>query len=98
MWSAKKKLWLASVDGKQKAKELASVRGATDQPKWSPDSKQIAFVSERDSHSFVAIYEFDRDSIRYLSPSVDKDNMPRWSPDGKSIVFVRTAGTENSCR
>ena len=27
LWSAKKKLWLASVDGKQQAKELASVRG-----------------------------------------------------------------------
>ena len=95
VWSAKKKLWLASVDGKQQAKELATVRGAADQPKWSPDSKQIAFVSERDTHSFVTLYEFDRDSIRYLSPSVDKDNMPRWSLDGKSIVFVRTAGTEN---
>jgi dipeptidyl aminopeptidase/acylaminoacyl peptidase len=95
VWSAKKKLWLASVDGKQQAKELASVRGAADQPKWSPDSKQIAFVSERETHSFVAIYEFGRDSVRYLSPSVDKDNLPRWSLDGKSIVFVRTAGTEN---
>ena len=27
VWSAKKKLWLASVDGKQQAKELAVVRG-----------------------------------------------------------------------
>jgi dipeptidyl aminopeptidase/acylaminoacyl peptidase len=94
VWSAKKKLWLASVDGKQQAKELATVRGAADQPKWSPDSKRIAFVSERDTHSFVAIYDFDRDSVRYLAPSVDKDFMPRWSPDGKWIVFVRTAGTE----
>jgi Tol biopolymer transport system component len=94
VWSAKKKLWLASVDGKQQAKELATVRGAADQAKWSPDSKRIAFVSERDTHSFVAIYDFDRDSVRYLAPSVDKDFMPRWSPDGKWIVFVRTAGTE----
>src|SRR5271169_1772586 len=94
MWSAKKKLWLASVDGKQQAKELATVRGAADQPKWSPDSKHIAFVSERDTHSFVAIYDFDHDSVRYLAPSVDKDFMPRWSQDGKWIVFVRTAGTE----
>ena len=95
VWSAKKKLWLATIDGKQQAKELASVHGAADQPKWSPDSKQIAFVSERDTHSFVSIYEFNSDSVRYLAPSVDKDNMPRWSPDGKWIVFVRTAGTED---
>ncbi|MGC2172269.1 MAG: prolyl oligopeptidase family serine peptidase [Candidatus Sulfotelmatobacter sp.] len=94
VWSAKKKLWLASVDGKQPAKELASVRGAAVQPKWSPDGKHIAFVSEREGHSLVCIYDFGGDSIRYLAPSVDKDSMPRWSRDGKWIVFVRTAGDE----
>ncbi len=95
VWSAKKKLWLASVDGKQQAKELASVRGAAEQPKWSPDGKHIAFVSQRDGHSLIAIYDFGGESIRYLAPSVDKDSMPRWSPDGKRILFVRTAGDEH---
>ena len=94
VWSAKKKLWLSSVDGKQQAKELALVHGASVQPKWSPDSKHLAFVSLRDGHSLISIYDFDGDSIRYLAPSVDKDSMPRWSPDGKWIVFVRTAGDE----
>ena len=94
VWAAKSKLWLASVDGKQPAKELTTVRGAAVQPKWSPDGKHLAFVSLRDSHSLVAIYDFDGDAIRYMAPSVDKDSMPRWSPDGKSVVFVRTAGDE----
>jgi dipeptidyl aminopeptidase/acylaminoacyl peptidase len=94
VWSAKKKLWLSAVDGKQQAKELAAVRGESVQPRWSPDGKHIAFVSLRDGHSFVAIYDFDFDSIRYLAPSVDKDSMPRWSPDGSWIVFVRAAGDE----
>jgi dipeptidyl aminopeptidase/acylaminoacyl peptidase len=94
VWSAKKKLWLASVDGKQQAKELASVRGSAVEPKWSPDGKHIAFVSDRDTHSFVAVYDFGGDSIRYMAPTVDKDFMPRWSPDGKWIVFVRIAGEE----
>jgi dipeptidyl aminopeptidase/acylaminoacyl peptidase len=94
VWSAKKKLWLASTDGKQLAKELATVRGTAVQPKWSPDGKHIAFVSERDDHSLIAVYDLGGDSIRYMAPSVDKDSMPRWSPDGKWIVFVRTAGDQ----
>lgn len=95
LWSAKKKLWLASVDGKQQAKELATVRGAADDPRWSPDGKHVVFVSHRDSHSLIAIYDVGGSSIRYVAPSVDKDELPRWSPDGKWIVFVRTPGDEH---
>jgi dipeptidyl aminopeptidase/acylaminoacyl peptidase len=94
VWAAKKKLWLASIDGKQQAKELASVRGNPEEPKWSPDGAHIAFVSNREGHSLIAVYDFDGKSIRYMAPSVDKDFTPRWSRDGKSIFFLRTAGDQ----
>ncbi len=95
VWSAKKKLWLASIDGKQLAKELAIVRGAPVDPRWSPDGKHIAFVSEREGHSLIAVYDFGADVIRYMSPSVDRDSMPRWSADGRFLLFVRSPGDEN---
>jgi len=95
LWSAKKKLWVASVDGKQQAKELLAAAGSSVQPKWSPDGKRIAFVSQRDDHSFIAIYDFGGSTLRYLSPSVDKDSLPRWSLDGKSVIFVRTHGDQH---
>lgn len=94
IWSAKKKLWIASVDGKQQSKELESMHGTAVAPKWSPDGKHIVFVSRRDGHSLIAIYDLGGASVRYMAPSVDRDSMPRWSPDGKWIVFVRTAGVE----
>ena len=94
LWPAKKKLWLASIDGKQQAKELAVVRGSAEEPKWSPDGKHIAFVSDRGGHSLIAVYDFGGNAIRFLAPTVDKDSVPRWSPDGKSLAYVRTTGDQ----
>jgi dipeptidyl aminopeptidase/acylaminoacyl peptidase len=93
-WAAKKKIWLASVDGKQQAKELAYIRGDAGEPKWSPDSKSIAVVVDRGDHSLIGVYDLGGQSLRYLAPSVDKDDSPRWSPDGKWIAYIKTAGIE----
>jgi dipeptidyl aminopeptidase/acylaminoacyl peptidase len=94
VWAARGQLWIAPVSGAQQARQLVFVRGENDSPQWSPDGSEIAFVSHRGDHSFIAIYNFGRDSIRYLAPSVDRDSMPRWSQDGKQIAFVRIHGLE----
>ncbi len=91
-WAARRQLWIAPVSGAAPAKQLAYIRGNNVDPTWSPDSKQVAFVSERGDHSFVGIYDFGRDTIRWMAPSVDRDLLPRWSPDGKQIAFFRLAG------
>jgi dipeptidyl aminopeptidase/acylaminoacyl peptidase len=92
VWSAKKQIWIAPVSGKEKAKALTFARGKNQQPKWSPDGKKIAFVSDRGDHSFVVIYEFGRNQLLYVSPSADRDDAPRWSPDGSQIAFIRLVG------
>ncbi len=94
VWSAKKQIWIAPISGKEKAKALTFARGNNSQPKWSPDGKRIAFVSDRGDHSFVVIYEFGRNSLRYVAPSADRDLSPRWSPDGSQLAFVRLVGKE----
>lgn len=59
---------------------------------WSPDSRKIAFVTDRDSHSFVGVYDLDRRKITYMAPGVDRDRSPTWSPDSRRVAFVRTPG------
>lgn len=108
VWSTKKQIWIAPISGQTdgkteghtdgktdaKAKALFYARGNNSQPKWSPDGKKIAFVSDRDDHSFIVIYEFGRNTLHYVSPSADRDLYPRWSPDGSQIAFVRLVGKE----
>jgi dipeptidyl aminopeptidase/acylaminoacyl peptidase len=92
-WASKRKLWLASLDGKREARELGFIRGNVHEPKWSPDSKSVAFVSSRGDHNFIGVLDIGGEAVRYLQPTVDKDDLPRWSPDGKSIAYIKTAGT-----
>jgi dipeptidyl aminopeptidase/acylaminoacyl peptidase len=75
------------VGGKES--RLFEMRGRVSAPQWSPDGSQLAFVSSRGDHSFIAVFDTRANRLRFLSPSVDRDIGPRWSPDGRSIAFVR---------
>jgi dipeptidyl aminopeptidase/acylaminoacyl peptidase len=92
LWAAKKQIWIAPISGKEKAKALTYARGNNQQPKWSPDGKKVAFVSDRGDHSFIVIYELGGKNLKYVLPVADRDNMPRWSPDGSQLAFVRVVG------
>ena len=96
VWPARKQIWIAPISGKSdaRAKALTFARGSSTHPRWSPDGTRIVFVSDRGDHSFIVIYEFGRNTLRYVSPSADRDLFPRWSPDGSQIAFVRLVGRQ----
>ncbi|MCD6193387.1 MAG: S9 family peptidase [Candidatus Aminicenantes bacterium] len=71
---------------------LFKARGRNGSPVWSPDGHQLAFVSSREDHSFIGVYDLDKKQITWLAPSVDRDRYPVWSPCGKYIAFIRFPG------
>ncbi len=75
-----------------KVEPLFKARGSNGSPRWSPDGKKVAFVSNRGDHSFIGVYDLEADRITWMAPDVDRDMEPVWSPDGKQIAFIRQPG------
>ena len=68
------------------------VPGWWDAVEWSPDGSKIAFVSDRENHSFVAVYDVRTRAVTYVAPSVDCDGAPTWSADSRRLAFLRRPG------
>ena len=85
-------LWVIAAGGGD-AKQLTSGPGE-DRPRWSPDGKKLAFVSDRDGTQQIWAWDFnpttvslpgDPAKITSLSTSADGEI---WSPDGSTILFT----------
>jgi len=79
-------IWMVSVEG---GPSRQITRGVSDfRPRWSPDSKKIAFISSRDGASQIYLLALEGgEATRLTSLSTGVDNQ-LWSPDGKWFAFV----------
>ncbi len=59
------------------------------QPSWSPDGKQIAFISDKSGEEEIWLVAQDGNSapVQLTAGGQAMRYFPNWSPDGKSIAF-----------
>jgi dipeptidyl aminopeptidase/acylaminoacyl peptidase len=88
-------LWVVDVAGGRSTPITSGDDWNDSDPQWSPDSRKIAFVSDRTGHAFdeghntdVWVIDAAGGPLTKISDHDTADNSPRWSPDGRTIAFL----------
>jgi C-terminal processing protease CtpA/Prc/Tol biopolymer transport system component len=82
----------SSTDGGDAARITVSPADES-QVTWSPDSRRLAYVSDRDGTPHLFSYDFGSNAETQLTRAAGADATPRFSPDGRMLAFER-AGRE----
>lgn len=93
-------LWMVPSDGSAPPREFTTGDNHDSEPRWSPDGRFIAFVSDRvDERAQVFVIPTDGGEARKLT------NLPEgslseiaWSPDGSSIAFIHEPTDEHDTK
>ena len=82
-------------------KELADPADNNDRPRWFPDSKQIAYTSDRGGASQIWMIGIDGMDARQITHVASEASGELVSPDGKNIVFTSDVfpecGADDDC-
>ncbi len=78
-------LWIRSTDGD--LRRLTTRRGAERSPTFSPDGKQLAYVSELHRRRQLRLYTFEDEGDEVLIANMQVEH-PAWSPRRDVIAFA----------
>ena len=81
-------IFTMDLDGQNQVR-LTTGAAYDDQPKWSPDSSKIAFMSDRDGNFEIYTMNADGSAVTRLTVNLAGDGFPVWSPNGTKIALVR---------
>lgn len=73
--------------GRGLPKRLTHREGENYSPAWSPDGKQLAFISTRSGYDELFIMDVDSGITKAYAPRYVPYSSPAWSPDGTRIAF-----------
>lgn len=65
--------------------------GVAEYPRFSPDGRKIAFVTNRDGNWEIYVMDVEGGNPTRLTTNVYDDAFPSWSPDGSQIAYASKA-------
>jgi dipeptidyl aminopeptidase/acylaminoacyl peptidase len=80
-------LWLVPSSGGQ-PKQLTTTAGTNNHPRWHPDGKMIAFISNRGGSAAVWLLPTDGGEPHQLTKLPIDVSGPIWSPRGDKLAFT----------
>jgi dipeptidyl aminopeptidase/acylaminoacyl peptidase len=87
-------LWLMPVDRSQPPRKLTAGVKKDREPRFSPDGRRIAFVSDRDGAPQIYLLDLTGGEPQKLTSFVEGFGGPIWSPDGKFLVAASEVWSE----
>jgi len=89
------RLFTVSADGRGQPRPLTA--GPKDRlPRWSPDGRRLAFVSERSGKPQLYILDREGGEAWVLPTRQKVESAPVWSPDGRYLAFVARAWAKSA--
>ncbi|NVJ85468.1 MAG: S9 family peptidase [Algoriphagus sp.] len=83
------------LNSNEPSSKIFQARGSIGSYAFSPDGKWISFVSNRGDHSFIGLWNREKQSLHYPETSLDHDRYPAWSPDGTKLAYLRIPNVNN---
>jgi dipeptidyl aminopeptidase/acylaminoacyl peptidase len=80
-------LWLVAADAGE-PRQITNSPRRDDSPQWSPDSRRIAFISDREGKAQVYVIAIDGGEAQKLTDVKTSVQSFEWSPDGKRIAYI----------
>ena len=82
-------VFAASAKEGGEAVRVTRTPAAESQVLWTPDSKKVVYVSDREGAFNLYQYDFTSNSETPLVRGIGQNFTPSISPDGKTVVFIR---------
>jgi acylaminoacyl-peptidase len=87
-------IWLAKRDGSE-TRQLTFTGKSSSKPRWSPDGRSIAFVSDRGDGNTLYLLSLTGGDAKPLVPHRSGISQLEWSPDGTKIALAAVVDPEN---